>query len=177
MKKAAVVLSLFLLPAFFFLAQDALEHEIERRKIPERNLAVCKSQLVLIYSELKAYADQHGGRFPSKLSDLIVEGYDSNPNLFVCPNSNDLFVNANTRAGEAAEMNRPGHDSYRYYGYGLTESSPPDSILIAEPPENHASLDGHVALLNGEIHSLDPSELRSIVAKHTTLTTENSATP
>ena len=150
---------------------------MRRKQIAERNLAVCKSQLVGIYSELKAYADQHGGRFPSRLSDLILEGYERNPELFECPNSNDPPIYGNTTAEIATEMNRPGHDSYRYYGNGLTENSPPDSILIAEPPENHAPLDGNVVLLNGEIRSLGPADLQSIVAKHARPTTENSAAP
>jgi len=137
----------------------------ERREVSERNIVVCRSQLSQIYTELKAYADHHGGHFPTKLSDLVLVGYERNPNLFQCPNGNDLPVNADTLVNEAAEMDRPGHGSYKYYGNGLTESSPSDSILIAEPPENHAPLDGHVVFLNGEIHSLSPSELLSIITK------------
>jgi hypothetical protein len=169
MKRAIFTMGLAVV---FLAANEAYEAVKHRRERQEQNVVVCKSQLVQIYSELKAYADQHGGRFPPKLSDLILEGYETMPGLFECPNSNDLFVNAAPAAAEAAEMDRPGHDSYRYFGNGLMESSPADSILIAEPPENHAPLDGHVVLLSGEVHSESPEELRSILGKLESPTTQ-----
>jgi competence protein ComGC len=138
-----------------------------RKEVRERkriNLTLCQSQLRAIYQDLKAYADQHGGRFPTKLSDLVRAGYETQ-DIFVCPNSNDDYIPPGTPATRmAAEMdglNRLNRGSYEYYGANLTESSPPESVLIAELAENHAPLGGHVLYLNGNVVLLTPKDLET----------------
>jgi hypothetical protein len=124
---------------------------------------ICRSQLGAIYPDLKAYADQHGGHFPAKLSDLVRGGYETQ-DLFVCPNSDDEYIALGTPTTiMAAEMDDGAHrGSYEYYGVNLTKSSPPDSVLIAESPANHAPSGGHVLYLNGNIDFLNPTDLRRV---------------
>jgi hypothetical protein len=126
------------------------------------NLMTCRSQLGAIYLDLKAYADHNGRKFPAELSDLVREGYERQ-DIFVCPNSNDDYIEPGTPAAKmAADMDGPNRGSYEYYGVNLTESSPPESVLIAERPENHAPLGGHVLYLSGKIAFLGPKDLQEV---------------
>jgi len=125
-----------------------LEKRNERKR---ENLDVCRIQLAQIYKDLKAFANDHEGRFPPKLSDLVLGGYEDQ-DIFVCPNSNDTYINRGTPTTQMANrMNGPDRGSYKYCGTGLTESSPPNSILVIEAPENHAPDGGHVVYLDGNI--------------------------
>jgi hypothetical protein len=125
------------------------------RERSRENLMTCESQLRAIYQDLKAYADQHGGRFPTKLSDLVRAGYETQ-DIFVCPNGNDAYIAMGTPTTKmAADMDKLSRGSYEYYGAKLTESSPPDSILITEPPENHAPFRGTRSLLGWQCRSLE----------------------
>ena len=125
-------------------------------------MTLCESQLHAIYYDLKVYADQHVGRFPPKLSDLVRSGYETQ-DIFVCPNSNDDYIALGTPTTKmAADMDGPSRVSYKYYGANLTESSPSESVLIAEPPENHAPLGGHVLYLNGNVVLLNPKDLQEV---------------
>jgi len=142
-----------------------MSREYIRSKKAERNklnLDCCRVQLGAIYLDLKAYADHHGGKFPVKLSDLVREGYETQ-DIFVCPNSNDDYIAPGTPAAKmAADMDGPDRGSYEYYGGNLTESSQPESVLIAERPENHAPSGGHILYLNGKIVFLDTQNLQEV---------------
>jgi hypothetical protein len=135
--------------------------ELSEKK--HNNLMLCHSQLGAIYLDLKAYADQHTGHFPAKLSDLVRGGYETQ-DIFVCPNSDDDYIALGRPAAKMAtdEMDGPHRSSYEYYGASLTESSSPESVLIAESPANHAPSGGHVLRVNGNIEFLNPADLERV---------------
>lgn len=113
----------------------------------------------LIFAELM-YADDHGGKFSERLSDLYPE-YINHPDVFRCPS-----------AGGPKIERKEDIDSLTNYVLreGLTTASPPDEVLIYEPPSNHGKDDEFAAFVNGDVRWLSEAEIRRIVEKDSTQT-------
>jgi competence protein ComGC len=95
----------------------------------------CEENLREIGLGLKLYANDHQGKFPTTLSDLLEGGYVEDERSFNCPFSPHL--------GNAAEP-----DYHYTTEYAIT--SPSDSKVVFDKSDNHA--DGqHVLYVSGDI--------------------------
>jgi len=167
--KTALIIStpVILLLGFLLISFAKLEREREIRA--NRDVSSCRKNLITISTALHAFARDHNGHFPDKLSRLVLDGYEKDGVMFFCPSGSDYLQNVASYAPQeiAKDMDRPGHLSYLYFGSSLTEASPKDSILLADRPDNHTELGfagGHVVYLGGDIVFLRPAELKAALA-------------
>ncbi|OQB43634.1 MAG: hypothetical protein BWY09_00063 [Candidatus Hydrogenedentes bacterium ADurb.Bin179] len=118
---------------------------------------LCVHNLKLLYSCLKAYAEEHEGHYPDRLANLLTRHGD-NPEfleILICPEIQAIYKH---NTGEKHPF--PGHPdadtlerlcSYAYVP-GYTVDDPPDAIIFYEKKDNHFGkgrslmyLDGHGA--------------------------------
>jgi hypothetical protein len=117
------------------------------------------------------YAAAHGGKLPDDLGALLLEGDVTglDPRDFICPESDHTPASGTTPAELAAELLKPGHCSYIYFGGGrviprqeadstgvIAVARERPDILAVELPENrqHKGINvlfatGHTEWLNG----------------------------
>ena len=96
------------------------------------------------------YANDHQGRYPDTMGDLLEE--DMTTAVFICPASNDqVAATAPTTQAAAANLLAGGHLSYIYCGKGIIGTPPANKVLAYEPLANHQNTgmnvlygDGHV---------------------------------
>ncbi|MGE5612055.1 MAG: hypothetical protein ACM359_22600 [Bacillota bacterium] len=81
------------------------------------------------------YANDCAGRLPDNLGVLIIQA-DINPEVFVCPSSNDTKATGSTTQ-QAASLSTPGFCSYVYLGAGLKMPASPQLIIAYEQLANH----------------------------------------
>jgi prepilin-type processing-associated H-X9-DG protein len=119
------------------------------------NRVHCGSNLRQIGQGLMLYANDHKGRYPADLVTLIFET-DLNPEVFVCPSSNDEKATGPTTQALREDFAKPHRCSYIYCG-NMSANSPADMVLAYENPENHENdgmnvlyNDGHVDWIHGE---------------------------
>jgi prepilin-type processing-associated H-X9-DG protein len=110
------------------------------------------------------YARDHNGKYPLKLDDLLE--VDINPEVLVCPESNDTYATGATTKAVLADLAKGGHCSYVYLGAGLSEPCDPAMILAHEKPGHHNDPgmnvlfgDGHVEWVDGKEAAYIRSEL------------------
>jgi hypothetical protein len=138
----------------------AIDRYIRNRQVE----AIDRSVMTVTSSALMAYADHNGGHFPGRLSELYSEGYVDDP--FYLTLSWDFPVPGTPRAEVATWLNQDDHIGYLYYGYGLSRSSPPGSVLMAEPLGGVDYFNGgHVLFTSGKIVFLRPSEFKAVLAR------------
>ena len=111
----------------------------------------CPSNMRRIGQALQFYAMTNGGRYPDHIETLIASFYDVPAKCFVCPSTTDQPAPGRTPQEQAANLARGRHFSYLYFGKGLTNACPPDTILLCEPLANHGG-DGMYALF-GDGHA------------------------
>lgn len=115
---------------------------------------LCVHNLKFIAMGLKMYADEHGGRFPERLSELWPK-YLTEPEVFVCPE-----VQAACMRGRGVPHPFPPNppqdvikalSSYAYVP-GHTARDAADTVIVYEKRDNHFGkgrsllyLDGHGA--------------------------------
>ncbi len=68
------------------------------------NRVKCASNLRYIGYAISMYADARGGQFPDRLEDLLSNGIDLSPEVFVCPSSKDTPATAPTTQQWAAKL-------------------------------------------------------------------------
>jgi len=93
---------------------------------------------------LKMYAGDHRERYPEKLADTgRYLAYKSQ--MFACPGSGN-------RAGDIKTV-----DEWTDYVYlsGLSESVPPDTILMYCPPKNHEWEFGNILFADGHVEAFE----------------------
>jgi hypothetical protein len=136
----------------------------------EHMFALSGDQMAHIYSDLKLYADQHGGQFPAKLSDLVIDGYETDPSWFHHQRDTvDVRLWSATRAQQAAIVEGPYFTSYYYFGSGLSLRNSPDTVLLAENPVDIIRPDdnkNHVVDVDGQIVIVGLARLNAIVREH-----------
>ncbi len=118
---------------------------------------LCVHNLKLLYACLKVYAEEHEGRFPSRLADLLPR-YGNDPEfleMLICPETQAICKQRTGRRHPFPE--NPDADaleglcSYAYVpGYALQDAA--DAVLLYEKQDNHFGkgrslmyLDGHGA--------------------------------
>ena len=114
------------------------------------NIPKCGSNLRQLGQAMVLYANDHQGRYPDTMGDLLEE--DITLTVFICPASNDqAATTAPTTQAAAANLLAGGHLSYIYLGKGTIGTPPANRVLAYEPLANHQNTgmnvlygDGHV---------------------------------
>lgn len=128
----SIVAMIVLLVLFFTLVLPAIKKATSEYE--------CTAHLHQIGSACNAYAAEHDGRYPERLSELYPR-YLPDLNVFVCPKTGDKIASADEIDAKT---------SYEYRGAGLREWGPGD-VLACDKPGNHRSgknvlyADGHVS--------------------------------
>ena len=98
-------------------------------------LVTCEENLQKIGLGLKLYANEHQGKFPPSLSELIEDGYVEDERVFDCP--------SNRYIGDVLEP-----DYHYTTGHSISSSS--DTAIVFDKITNHR--DGkHVLYISGDI--------------------------
>ncbi|MGA2497267.1 MAG: hypothetical protein ABSH20_05975 [Tepidisphaeraceae bacterium] len=128
------------------------------------NRVKCASNLRQIGQAIRLYANDNGGRFPDSLP-VLVTSTDLNPEVFVCPSSNaEKAVGANMQE-ILEQLTKPEHMSYVYVGKGMTTSTPVDTVVAYELPQNHDGDGGNVLYADGHVEWFDGKHLKDIITQ------------
>jgi hypothetical protein len=103
----------------------------------------CSTRLRHLGTRLRAYAQDHGGQFPTTLEALLEEGYVK---------SNDLHCPRLRSTASNGAVVTPG---YIYIGSGVLLSDPPETPLIFEPASNHNAQVANVLRVDGWVDIMD----------------------
>jgi hypothetical protein len=130
------------------------------------NRIKCQSNLRQIGYGLMLYAEDHGGRYPDDLAELIRAGVDVTSDVFVCPASSDERAQGDTPEVVAAELLKPGHCSYVYFGKGIIRPIDPKRVVAVERADNHVGDEGvNVLFGNGEVQWLEGPKAAALWAE------------
>lgn len=123
----------------------------------------CASNMKQIALALYLYATEHTGKFPDDLPTLSLHS-DLSPSVFVCPASNDVYPNpAHPAEQNAADLTKPGHCSYLYFGKGLTQPVDPKRVVLIEALENHVGTGANVLRGDGTVEWLDRDDAERLL--------------
>ncbi len=99
--------------------------------------SACQSNLHQIGVAIQMYAQDHRGRYPATLGEVLASE-DISAQAFVCPASPDEAAVGPTTRAVAAGLTACGHCSYVYAGRGLTDATATAAAVVCyEPPANH----------------------------------------
>jgi prepilin-type processing-associated H-X9-DG protein len=114
------------------------------------NIVKCSSNLRQIGQGIALYASDNGGKFPTQLGQLITDG-DINPEVLVCPDSDDTKATGATTQQILANFAKKGHCSYVYLGAGMTSKTVlADTVVAHENIADH--IGGGMNVLFGDGH-------------------------
>ena len=155
-----LLLSIFALGLAFVTAPAFLLHPRVRDPSPREK---CASNLRQIGLATLMYANEHGGRFPDRLEDLLAE--DINPDVFVCPLSNDTAIVAPTTQQAGLRLSaEPGHVSYIYVGKGLTDKADAKVLVAYERIAHHG--DGlNMLFADGQVQFVPSAQAKVLIAQ------------
>jgi len=108
------------------------------------DLSPCTKKLEGAYAFLQAYADDHKGKFPTRVMDLVPR-YHSDVTPFQCPVAGD-----GTRLYESNP--------------GLTVDSPPDTPLLFDRADNHEG-GRNVLLVSGDVVFMSEADFQAAKGK------------
>lgn len=124
----------------------------------------CQSNMRQIGLAMMMYANEHGGKYPESLHEILAT-QDLTPDVFVCPMSANVIASDPTTRAVLEDFDQPGHSSYFYLGKGLTDQADPKSIVLYEPLPLHES-GMNVLFADYHVEFIDPARahafLRSI---------------
>jgi hypothetical protein len=123
----------------------------------------CNSNLRQVGQAMLIYANENKGSYPPGFAALISNGWD--PDLFVCPASNDSSARAATTQQALAEFTKPGHCSYVYLAGNASTLMPANFVLVYEPLEIHGGRGAHFLTRDGEVKWCDEHEAASIIGQ------------
>lgn len=115
----------------------------------ESPVVECSSHMREIGLAMMMYANEHGGKFPDSLHE-ILEKEDVESEAFVCPTSNDVRATGPTTRATLDDFDQPGRCSYIYLGSGLTDQCDSRIVVLYEPPTHHH---GGMNVLFGDGHT------------------------
>jgi hypothetical protein len=129
------------------------------------NRIYCMSNLRQIGFRLHEHAAANGNRFPDTLAPLITEPeYDRGS--FICPSTDHTPAPGATVAEQAANLLKPGHCSYLYYGRGLTLPLDPGRVLMLEPPDHHGGTGLSVLFGDCRVEFIPIEKAHDLLVRH-----------
>ena len=145
-----------------FLAIGSLA-PMGRYSRPAGNRVQCSFRLRQMGQTMQLYANDHQGRYPDTMGELLEEGLT--PAMFVCPSSSDSPPTGATTQAMAVNVHAGGHLSYLYLGKGLTGTPPPTMILAYEPLANHQNQGMNVLFGDGHVTFITPPAAMTMLAE------------
>lgn len=94
----------------------------------------CNSAMRDIGQALMLYANEHDGRYPDRLDELVAGDYLADPVHICCPTHRVL--NISSGEGDAHSELRCTR-SFSYHGKGLTRDIDSGAVLVYESVDNH----------------------------------------
>jgi len=123
------------------------------------NRVKCAANLKQIGNALMLFAQEHDGKYPDQLSELVATE-DLTPNVFVCPSGTAESSTASTPAEIATDLAKPEHNSFIYLKQNLGKA---DQAIVCESLKDHDE-DG-MNILYGDFHvefiSHRPTDLKA----------------
>lgn len=126
----------------------------------------CGANLRSIGQAIQMYANDHDGRYPATLEEVVAGHYAPDVRIFLCPGSGDTPAQGATHAGLTADLMAGGHLSYVYVGGGLTQKSDSSIVIAYEHPTHHQSKGGNVLFADGHVEWHDAADLRAVIDWH-----------
>jgi prepilin-type processing-associated H-X9-DG protein len=130
------------------------------------NRVKCASNERQIGQALALFAAASNGRLPDTLEQALI-AQDITPELFCCPSSNDEKAPGATPREQAANLSKPGHNSYTYLGKGLTTSAPAQTPVLYETLSNHDDDGANVLFVDGSVEWFNKKNLPTVLASAT----------
>src|SRR5665213_331349 len=127
----------------------------------------CAANLKNIGLAIQIYANSHDGRFPATFEELLLTT-DLTPEIFVCPDSNDVPAPGNTAADQATHLRAGHHLSYVYVGKGLTMSvlNAANVVVAYEPLKNHHGDGSNFFFADGHVEWIAANAAKALIAAH-----------
>lgn len=97
------------------------------------NRVKCGANLKQIGNALTMFANEHEGKYPDKLSDLIA-AESLPPSIFVCPSSSAESADGKTPEAIVAQLEEPKYCSYVYLKENIGK---PDKAVVYERLDDH----------------------------------------
>jgi hypothetical protein len=147
-KIALALISLFLAASVILPLLNRYRHDYDGRTPVGNNLHQIGLGILL-------YCNDHHGQFPDTLATLVANEQLS-PKCLVDPSSDDTPAEG-TPAEIAAQLSKPGHETFIYLGAGLTDQTADATRIVAYEPltvyQNGSDAlfgDGHCEWLTAE---------------------------
>jgi hypothetical protein len=132
-------------------------NQVERWAADREGRIACAANLKTIYQALSAYAADHNGRFPDKLSDLV---HDVTFLYLICPSADVDIAHGSLQEQSESLDAQP---SYLYLGAGHRAGEASQFPLILDRPANHGSGGGNVLWSDGRIEWRSATALRKSI--------------
>ena len=128
------------------------------------NRVKCASNLRYIGECIGQYAREHQGKYPDDLQQLIIDA-DLNPEVLICPSSNQEKAPGATTAESAANAHKDLHYSYLYLGKGLVKPVEPLLVIAYERKGNHEDDGMNVLFADGHDEWFGRANMRKLLAQ------------
>ena len=135
----------------------------------------CPQNLRQIGQWLLLYQNDHQGKYPDDLAELLVADPDFHPELLCCELAGDQPAHGNNRPELAENTRQSGHCSYLYFGKGRSFSMDDRELLACDDPAYHGG--GMYALFgDGSVMWLDEGLASKTLHQARTLAATRAAT-
>jgi prepilin-type processing-associated H-X9-DG protein len=128
------------------------------------NRVRCSSNLRQIGMGIELYANDHQGKYPDDIQELIVKA-DIHPEVLICPSSIHEKATGATIAEAAENARKDLHYSYIYLGKGLVKPVNPELVIAYERPGNHDSDGMNVLFGDGHCEWFNEPSMRKLLAQ------------
>jgi hypothetical protein len=140
------------------------------------NALKCPWHLSQIGLALYMYSKSHDGKLPPSLETLVTTSLLS-PESLVCDLGPDTPAHGDGPA-LAADLARPGHDSYIYLGANKSSNDfGPDDIVAYDRPENHDNVGANIVTGDGHTEWLPLASLQDALTHRNPTSTQPTSRP
>ena len=126
------------------------------------NRVKCQSNLRQIGLGIEVFANDNGGRLPGTFGPLVISA-DLNPEVFVCPSSNDAVAKGATVQQSAQMLSMPGYCTYVYLGAGMKKPVGAGVVLAYEAVEVHEKWGAHFLFGDGQVKWMEAKEAEGML--------------
>jgi prepilin-type processing-associated H-X9-DG protein len=128
------------------------------------NRVKCSSNLRQIGECIEVHAKEHGGKYPDDLQQLIIDA-DLNPEVLVCPSSDQERARGATTQESAANAHKDLHYSYLYLGKGLVQPVEPLLVIAYERQPSHEGHGMNVLFADGHCEWFPKESMQKLLAQ------------